>query len=381
MSRETGPGWRRLSALQPDHSLFARCLYLEGYDFSSNIYALCGDYLTLIDAGNDYTAFIQLFAEGFKPADVQKVVLTHGHMDHAMGTVELLRAYPSILREGRLEVVLHREGPEELKEIVRECGLHLREVEGGETLELSGFTFEVLATPGHTADGICLYHAESATLITGDMVLPYGIVAPDPGAGGNLRDYLSSLRQLLSLKVENLLPGHWEPVFGHARQVIRDTYEGLIKRAAGKDAPWAELALEMLRRGHLEEVVYCCERRLGENPQDTSFLGLKATCLCDLGRFREAAEAFEAVLGGDPGNFLALVGKGRALMGLGDYEGSLECFERALEKRPGSLEALVYKGLALSLAGRHEEAMAIGPFREEFARRFAENVLEGRGAV
>jgi hypothetical protein len=89
------PGWLSLAEiLKNPHPVFENGVFLIGYHFSSNIYVLAGDYLTVVDSGNDYTSFIQLFKLGFNPADIKKIVLTHGHRDHAMGTFELLR-YPS----------------------------------------------------------------------------------------------------------------------------------------------------------------------------------------------------------------------------------------------------------------------------------------------
>lgn len=90
------------------------------YKYFSNIYLIQGDYLTLVDTGNDYTAYMQLFREGFNPAHRQKIVLTHGHRDHSMGIFELLR-YPSVKENPELEVSLHKEGPAELKELLEKA--------------------------------------------------------------------------------------------------------------------------------------------------------------------------------------------------------------------------------------------------------------------
>ena len=46
--------------------------------------------MSIINTGNDYTAFMDLFALGFKPPDIKKIFLTHGHMDHIGGAIELL---------------------------------------------------------------------------------------------------------------------------------------------------------------------------------------------------------------------------------------------------------------------------------------------------
>ncbi|MDH3929716.1 MAG: hypothetical protein OEV22_17440, partial [Deltaproteobacteria bacterium] len=51
------PGWLSLAEiLQNPHPVFVNGVFLIGYHFSSNIYVLAGDYLTVVDSGNDYTS-------------------------------------------------------------------------------------------------------------------------------------------------------------------------------------------------------------------------------------------------------------------------------------------------------------------------------------
>jgi len=73
-----------------------------------------------------------------------------------------------------------------------------------------GCEIEVIATPGHTADSVCLYLRADGAVLTGDTVLGRGttVIADD----GNLGDYLGSLDRLRALadavKLTTLLPGH-----------------------------------------------------------------------------------------------------------------------------------------------------------------------------
>jgi len=371
----TGVGWRSLGDLHPTPpTLFKNLLFLEGYDFSCNIYVLLGEYLTVIDPANDYTAFMQLFNLGHRPADIGKVVLTHGHFDHVMGLVELLRGYPSVYQGGLFEVVAHQAMPAELEESARQLGCRVTKVQGGELLELGGQEFEVVHTPGHTEDGICLYHAGSGTVFTGDTVLPHAMAAPDPGAGGRLEDYLAGLKSLLSREIRNVLPGHGPPVVSTGRDVVVETYEGVVKKIAGDNTSWLGAALKFLQIGYLEETVYCCDKWLTDNPADFRGLELKGLSLNDLGRFAEAEEVFNQLLARQGDRLSALLGKGYALMGQEQYEESLRYFDSALAIKPDLQEARVYKGLALYLSGKYEEAMDIEAFRMEFIGKIQEEL-------
>lgn len=373
------PGWQSLvSVLDTPSPFFERFLFLPGVadTFSSNIYAIMGDYLTVVDPGNDYTAFMELFKLQIKPPDIKKVVLTHGHPDHAMGAFELLRSYPSLVQSGGFELILHEAAPPQLKEVVKEFGSRVTEVRGGETLELSGTEWEVIHTPGHTIDGICLYHAPTKTVFTGDMVLPNAVGAPDPSGGGSLEHYLFGLRALLRRDVENILPGHGLPVAGPGGKVIEETYESVMMKVIGAEdpIPWIQGATALAQKGLLEEAVFCSDKELARNPENLKALELKASCLTDLARNNEAVEVFDKILAQKGDHAFALTGKGCALMGVGRYDESLPYFESALQRDPSMTDALVYKGMALYLSGRQDEAMDIEAFQTEFVGRFKEEL-------
>jgi glyoxylase-like metal-dependent hydrolase (beta-lactamase superfamily II) len=308
--------------------LFEKVLFLSGYEFSSNVYVVEGTYLSIVDPGNDYTAFIDLFERGYRPSDVKKVVVTHGHRDHAMGVFDLLRSYPTILENGGFELILHEASPRELKDMIRKSGCRVTEVRGGETLEISGLDWEVIHTPGHTIDGICLYHPPSKTVFSGDTVLPHAMAEPDEHAGGRLDHYLFGVRALLGKDIRNVLPGHGFPVVSAGRKVIEETYEGLMMKIIGVEAkaktPWIEGATALAQRGFLEEAVFCCEKELVCHPENLMALQLKAFSLNDLGRFQEAIESLdrlEELRAQEKGDLFVLVGKGYALMGLDTVKG------------------------------------------------------------
>lgn len=376
------PGWRPLSVvLGTTDPFFADLLFLQGFEFSSNIYAITGAGLSIVDAGNDYTAFLDLFRLGHKPSDIGTVILTHGHRDHAMGVFDLLRSYPGITEGGGVELVLHESAPAELKEFAKHAGARVTEVRGGETLTIQGRDWEVLYTPGHTMDGICLVHPPNRTAFTGDLVLPHAMAEPDEHAGGRLDHYLFGVRALLKQDLEHVLPGHGLPAASSGRKVVEETYEGLMMKIIGVEAkmktPWIDGATALAQRGCLEEAVYCCGKELALDPKSRKALRLKAFCLNDLGRFEEALgslDALEETRSEERGGLFASIGRGYALMGLGRFGESIRCFDEALNARPGMKDALIYKGMALYLAGDYDAAMEIECFRKEFVGRFREEL-------
>jgi len=368
--------WHLLSTLlNLANPLFDQTYVLFGYDFSSNIYLIQGEYLSLVDAGNDYTAFMQLLDQGFQLPDIKKIALTHGHQDHVMGTIELFRGYPGY-KISDVEIIMHEAGPGQYKELVQELGCRLTEVKGGEKINLSGFDFEVIHTPGHTLDGISFYHEPTQTLFPGDTVLPHAMAEMDEAGGGRMDHYLYALRTLRKRKIQHVMPGHGGVVPHIGRQVVDATFEGLIKKVVGLETPFMPGAMTLAQQGLLEEALFYCDKELVGEPENFRALETKAFLLNDLGRQQEAITIFDKILAHRSDHFYVLTGKGHALLGLGKYLESITFFDRALAINPEFQEAQMYKGMGLYLAGKHDEAMDIDIFRREFSEHMKEELLK-----
>jgi len=372
------PGWLSISEiLKVSHPVFDKSKFLIGYHHSSNVYVLAGDYLTLVDPGNDYTIFAELEKLGYSPLDIKKVVLTHGHRDHCMGVFEMLR-FPPIMENKTVEIIMHEAGPAEFKKMITDAGFPPTELKGGETLELSGFEWEVVHTPGHTIDGICLYHEPTKTLISGDTIVPDAVSDVDKNASGSWDHYLYGIKQLMKKDIAHLLPGHRVPVAVTGSRTIEQTYENVLMKIIGvtpeDKITWMEGARLLGEKGLLEEVVFCCNKELTLRPENLNATQLKAFALNDMGRCEEAIEILDQILNRQGDNVYALTAKGHALLGLQKYAESLPYFDEALAKNPEITEAQVFKGMALTFLGRHDEAMEIEAFKSEFMSRFKEQV-------
>lgn len=99
----------------------------------------------------------------------------------------------------------------------RDC---LHYVKNDDVIEIGGFQFICIHTPGHTLGHTCLYEKDKQILISGDHVLDD--ISPNIPGWYNvdpLGYYLESLDKLRWMDVTHVLPGHREPFWDLGRRI------------------------------------------------------------------------------------------------------------------------------------------------------------------
>lgn len=185
-----------------------------------NTFLIDGDKRILVDPGHRHLfrhVEAGLAARRLTPADIDLVIVTHGHPDHFEAATLFAKPTLVAMHEGEYRLI-KQWGGSYLK--IPDPDFFLGE--GG--LNIGADTFEVIHTPGHSPGSICLYWPEKKALFAGDVAFRDGIGRTDlPGGdGGRLK---SSIQRIAGLEVEYLLTGHGDIVSG--RQAVRENFRAI----------------------------------------------------------------------------------------------------------------------------------------------------------
>ena len=105
-----------------------------------------------------------------------------------------------------------------------------RRVRDGDILDLGNRHFEVWHLPGHSPGSIVLWEAATATLISGDVITQGDLL--DELYHSDSGDYVESLSRIRNMKLDIVLPGHYE-AFGREQFVdLVDKYVASKKKPA-----------------------------------------------------------------------------------------------------------------------------------------------------
>lgn len=228
----------------------AKNVYLLKVPFGpvwTGVVLLRGEKNILIDSsatGADAENYVipALQALGMELTEIHYLVNTHSHGDHIGGHARLRQL-------GDFQVVCYAGGRNKVEDPVpyaiatrTRFPAHSPAPQSslqGVAVDIAMEDGDILAnrlqlihTPGHDDDCVCLMDLPTGTLITGDSLQANGTICQGVGFYKSLPDYLHTLDKLESLPIENILCGH--------------DYDGIGYYLAGRET--ASKALAYCRR-------------------------------------------------------------------------------------------------------------------------------------
>lgn len=170
---------------------------------------------------------------------IEKLLITHGHLDHAGATDDLSR---------RLGVSI--EGPhiddlfliEQLHDSGEKYGMPhckpftpARWLKDGDTVTVGHQTLRVLHAPGHTPGHVVFFHEGARLAVVGDVLFK-GTIGRTDFPKGNHQDLIDAItRKLWPLGNDvTFIPGHGPTsTFGHERQSNLFVADAMLRQRSG----------------------------------------------------------------------------------------------------------------------------------------------------
>ncbi len=165
----------------------------------------------LVDTGCAHTALELVGALADTP--LRRVVNTHTHEDHIGGNGPLQRQWDGLeilAHPLALPVLADPHGKQPLNFYRRVMWGWPEPSQGqllsdGAVIETERYRFEVIYTPGHSSDHICLYEPQQGWLFTGDLFV--GGQDRSLRAGYDIWKIITSLKRVAALPATTLYPG------------------------------------------------------------------------------------------------------------------------------------------------------------------------------
>jgi glyoxylase-like metal-dependent hydrolase (beta-lactamase superfamily II) len=266
-----------------------------------NAFLAIGETVTLIDAGNlGRESYQQLKSKihnaGVALTDIDHVLLTHIHIDHAGGI-------PYLQEEADLPIFVHEQARESInhsladferntlymKGFLEQCGAdpekhifsrnykqenwgNVHYLKEGDRMPLGGVPYEVVFVPGHSQCDILLWDSETGAAFAGDHLLKAFSVNAfiEPPQEGErerpkpLLQYRNSLEKVSRLPLGLVYPGHGDPFTDHL---------ALIEKRLQEQEKRCEQILKILADG--PKAIFDICREMYPHLQGTAvFLGL-----------------------------------------------------------------------------------------------------------
>lgn len=175
----------------------------------------------VVDPGGD----VDLICEAIEELDIvlEKVLITHAHIDHAGGTAALLKRFQVPIEGPHPEDQFLIDTLEEQSKLFGfpqvETFSPTRFLRGGDSVSVGNLTFAVRHCPGHTPGHVVFVHEGERIAFVGDVLFAGSIGRTDFPRGDHAT-LLRSIREQLFPMGDDItfIPGHGQPsTFGQER--------------------------------------------------------------------------------------------------------------------------------------------------------------------
>jgi len=205
-------------------------LPIPGYSRFIGSYLVLGTKNAVVDPGPASAKpglLAALAKAGVQPQDIDYILLTHVHIDHAGGTGAVIkdlpnttvvahsRAHPHLVNPARLwNASLKTLGELALKYGPIEPVPESRIIDATDRMQLDlrgGTILEVYLTPGHAVHHLSLFDSSTRTLIAGEAagVCVNGVIRPATPPPFKLEETMASLERLIELSPDRICYGHF----------------------------------------------------------------------------------------------------------------------------------------------------------------------------
>lgn len=175
----------------------------------------------LVDPGGDIEKIKQ--AVTANKVTIEKVILTHGHLDHVGATAPVAKHYDVPI------IGPHKGDTFWLNAVAQQSQMFnfpptenftpTEWLDDGDTVSVGNLTLTILHCPGHTPGHVALYEQQSGVAIVGDIIFA-GSIGRTDFPQGNHQQLIDSIREKLFSLPEStkVYPGHGPTTtIGHER--------------------------------------------------------------------------------------------------------------------------------------------------------------------
>jgi glyoxylase-like metal-dependent hydrolase (beta-lactamase superfamily II) len=241
---------------------------LAGFEDFIGSYLFCGEKKVLIDTGPKVAIpglLTALSQAQVHPDEIEYIILTHIHMDHAGGIGLAVKEMKNAQVVAHSRAYNHLVDPTVLWEASQATLGRLAQKYGsidpvaenkisiagdGMKLDLGkGLVIELYLTPGHAPHHLCVFDRHDGILLAGDLAGVYtnGFLRPGTPPPFRLQDYLQSLDRMIALEPLKLCYAHFG-CYDDAIERLRAVREQTLL--------WYEIAQKEAKNGKTSDEIF-----------------------------------------------------------------------------------------------------------------------------